>query len=124
MPTYDYLCEACDHKFEHFQSITDPLLKKCPECKKNRLRRLFGTGAAIVFKGSGFYQTDYRSDSYRKGAEADKPPSEKSSNEKSSSEKGGDGGGDKGGKQEGGAKAADGKSSAETSKPKKKKGAD
>jgi predicted nucleic acid-binding Zn ribbon protein len=54
-------------------------LKKCPECKKNKLRRLFGTGAAIMFKGSGFYQTDYRSDSYKKGAEADKKASEPAS---------------------------------------------
>ena len=54
-----------------FQSISDQLLKKCPKCKKSKLRRLFGTGAAIVFKGSGFYQTDYRSDSYKKAARAD-----------------------------------------------------
>lgn len=67
MPTYDYECDACGHAFEHFQSITSDVLKKCPECKKNRLRRLFGTGAAIVFKGSGFYTTDYRSESYKKG---------------------------------------------------------
>ena len=55
MPTYDYVCDACGHKFELFQSINDKLLKKCPECKKSKLRRLFGTGAAVVFKGSGFY---------------------------------------------------------------------
>ncbi len=79
MPTYDYQCDACDHKFEVFQGINDEHLKKCPECKKNKLRRLFGTGAAIMFKGSGFYQTDYRSDSYKKGAEADKKASEPSS---------------------------------------------
>jgi putative FmdB family regulatory protein len=79
MPTYDYQCDACDHKFEVFQSISEEQLKKCPECKKNKLRRLFGTGAAIMFKGSGFYQTDYRSDSYKKGAEADKKASESSS---------------------------------------------
>jgi putative FmdB family regulatory protein len=79
MPTYDYQCDACDHKFEAFQSITEPHLKRCPECKKSKLRRLFGTGAAIMFKGSGFYQTDYRSESYKKGAEADKKASESSS---------------------------------------------
>src|SRR5882672_3119327 len=73
MPTYDYHCDACEHEFEHFQSIKDDLLKKCPECGKPKLRRLFGTGAAIVFKGSGFYQTDYRSDSYKKRAAEDKP---------------------------------------------------
>ncbi len=71
MPTYDYLCEACGHKFELFQSMTDPVQKKCPACKKSKLRRLFGTGAAVMFKGSGFYQTDYRSDSYKKAASAD-----------------------------------------------------
>ena len=75
MPTYDYVCDACEHKFEQFQSIKDEALKKCPECKKPKLRRLIGAGAAIVFKGSGFYQTDYRSESYKKRAEADKPAS-------------------------------------------------
>lgn len=75
MPTYDYLCEACDHKFELFQSITEPVKKKCPECKKPKLRRLFGTGAAIMFKGSGFYITDYRSEGYKKRASEDKTAS-------------------------------------------------
>lgn len=87
MPTYDYECDACGHKFELFQSITESPKKKCPECKKPKLRRLFGTGAAIVFKGSGFYQTDYRSDSYKKRAEADKPPSESKSSESKSDSK-------------------------------------
>jgi putative FmdB family regulatory protein len=82
MPTYDYECDACGHKFELFQSISAPVEKKCPECKKLKLRRLFGTGAAVVFKGSGFYQTDYRSDSYRKAADNDKPASESKSNSK------------------------------------------
>ncbi len=72
MPTYDYVCDACDHEFELFQSITAKNKRKCPECGRLKLRRLFGTGAAIVFKGSGFYQTDYRSESYRQGAEADR----------------------------------------------------
>ena len=76
MPTYDYECDACGHEFELFQSISAPVQKKCPECGKLKLRRLFGTGAAVVFKGSGFYQTDYRSDSYKKGADKDKPASE------------------------------------------------
>ncbi|MEO8497183.1 MAG: zinc ribbon domain-containing protein [Planctomycetota bacterium] len=71
MPTYDYECDACGHAFELFQSISEPLKRKCPECKKQKLRRLFGTGAAVMFKGSGFYQTDYRSDSYKKAAAAD-----------------------------------------------------
>lgn len=73
MPTYDYECSACQHRFEHFQKITDDPLAVCPKCKRKKLMRLFGTGAAVVFKGSGFYQTDYRSESYRKGASADKP---------------------------------------------------
>jgi len=77
MPTYDYVCDACGHAFELFQSMTDSAKKTCPECKKRKLRRLIGTGGAIMFKGSGFYQTDYRSDSYKKAAAADKPPSAK-----------------------------------------------
>ncbi len=71
MPTYDYECDACNHEFELFQSISEPVKRKCPECGKLKLRRLFGTGAAVVFKGSGFYETDYRSDSYKKAAEKD-----------------------------------------------------
>jgi putative FmdB family regulatory protein len=71
MPTYDYECDACKHSFEEFQSMSDELLKKCPVCKKKKLRRLIGTGAAIIFKGSGFYQTDYRSESYKSAAKAD-----------------------------------------------------
>jgi putative FmdB family regulatory protein len=70
MPTYDYECDACHHKFEIFQNMSDELLTKCPKCKKKKLRRLFGAGAAVMFKGSGFYQTDYRSDSYKKSAAA------------------------------------------------------
>lgn len=72
MPTYDYVCEACEHAFELFQSMKEDAKKKCPECGKQKLRRLIGPGAAIVFKGSGFYKTDYRSDSYKKAAAADK----------------------------------------------------
>lgn len=79
MPTYDYECDACGYEMELFQSITEDPVKKCPKCKKNKLRRLFGTGAAIMFKGSGFYETDYRSDSYKKAAAADKKKSESSS---------------------------------------------
>jgi putative FmdB family regulatory protein len=72
MPTYDYHCDACNHEFELFHSIKDDPAKKCPECGKNKLRRLIGPGAAIVFKGSGFYTTDYRSESYKKAAAAEK----------------------------------------------------
>jgi putative FmdB family regulatory protein len=77
MPTYDYVCDACGHEFELFQSMTDSVKRTCPKCKKRKLRRLIGTGGAIMFKGSGFYQTDYRSESYKKAAAADKPPSKK-----------------------------------------------
>ena len=77
MPTYDYRCGGCRHEFEHFQSMSDKPLKKCPKCGKNTLERLIGTGAALIFKGSGFYQTDYRSDSYKKAAETDKPTESK-----------------------------------------------
>jgi putative FmdB family regulatory protein len=76
MPTYDYRCSACSHEFEQFQSMKDKPLRKCPSCGKSALERLIGTGAAIIFKGSGFYQTDYRPDAYKKAAEADKPPTE------------------------------------------------
>lgn len=71
MPTYDYLCDACDHRFELFQSIIAPPERKCPQCGRPKLRRLIGPGAAIIFKGSGFYQTDYRSASYQKKASSD-----------------------------------------------------
>ncbi len=72
MPTYDYVCNACDHEFELFQPITANAKRKCPECGRFKLRRLIGPGAAIVFKGSGFYKTDYRSESYKTGAKAAK----------------------------------------------------
>lgn len=75
MPTYDYECDACGHSLEIFQSMSEGHKRKCPECGKNKLRRLIGAGAAVVFKGSGFYQTDYRSDSYKKSAEAEKKAS-------------------------------------------------
>ena len=60
MPTYDYKCNACGHTFDELQSFSDPPLTKCPKCKKNKLERLFGGGGAIIFKGGGFYETDYR----------------------------------------------------------------
>ena len=79
MPTYDYSCDACHHEFEVFEPITAQPQKKCPKCKKNKLRRLFGAGGGLIFKGSGFYQTDYRSDSYKKAAESEKPKTDDSS---------------------------------------------
>ena len=83
MPTYDYECNSCGHGFELFQTISESLRKKCPQCGKLQLRRLFGTGGAVVFKGSGFYQTDYRSESYKKGADAAKKASSTSDKDKS-----------------------------------------
>ncbi len=96
MPTYDYVCDSCGHEFELFQSITENAKRKCPECGRQKLRRLIGPGAAIVFKGSGFYKTDYRSESYKKGQAADKPTSasggsdSKKSGSKSASQKSSD----------------------------------
>ena len=71
MPTYDYICDACGHEFEAFEPITSTPQNICPACQEAKLRRKIGPGAAILFKGSGFYQTDYRSDSYKKAAKAD-----------------------------------------------------
>ena len=71
MPTYEYHCDACGHEFDEMQSFSADALTKCPKCKKKKLRRLFGTGASIIFKGSGFYETDYRSESYKAGAKAE-----------------------------------------------------
>ena len=82
MPTYDYRCLECGHEFELFQSMTDKVKRKCPECSQLKLKRLIGAGAAVIFKGSGFYETDYRSDSYKKGAEADKKKTEKKDEKK------------------------------------------
>ncbi|MDH4201674.1 MAG: zinc ribbon domain-containing protein [Phycisphaerae bacterium] len=76
MPTYEYRCSNCDHELEAFQSITAKSLKKCPECGKLKLQRLISSGAGLIFKGSGFYETDYRSESYKKGGESEKPKSD------------------------------------------------
>jgi len=71
MPTYEYQCDACGNKFEKFQSITAAPIRKCPRCGKNKVRRLISTGAGLIFKGSGFYITDYRSDSYKEKAKSE-----------------------------------------------------
>jgi putative FmdB family regulatory protein len=97
MPTYDYECEACGHTWEMFQRIVEDPIKQCPDCKKKKARRLFGTGGAVMFKGSGFYETDYRSESYKKGEKAAKDASSKS-----------DSGGDKGSKSSGSKKSPPG----------------
>ncbi|HIG86722.1 MAG TPA: zinc ribbon domain-containing protein [Planctomycetes bacterium] len=93
MPTYDYRCKACAHELELFQSMSDRPKRKCPACGKNQLERLIGGGGGLLFKGSGYYQTDYRSASYTEGAKADadaqkksdeatKPPKESSKTDK------------------------------------------
>lgn len=68
MPTYDYKCDACGNQFERVQSITAPVIRKCPKCGKLKVRRLISAGAGLIFKGSGFYSTDYRSESYKSAA--------------------------------------------------------
>ncbi len=92
MPTYDYRCEGCGHTFDEFQSMTADLLTECPECKEPKLRRLIGSGAAIIFKGSGFYETDYKR--ARKPGDSkpgdSKPGDSKSGDSKSGDSKSGD----------------------------------
>jgi putative FmdB family regulatory protein len=71
MPTYGYVCGKCNHEFDAFQSITAKPLRKCPACGRDALKRLIGTGAGFIFKGSGFYCTDYRSDGYKSAAKSE-----------------------------------------------------
>jgi len=71
MPTYEYKCRACDHHFEAFQSIKDDPLEKCPKCGNYSVERLISAGGGLIFKGSGFYITDYRKDSYKRDAQKD-----------------------------------------------------
>ena len=63
MPTYDYQCQACGHTWELFQSMNDSPVKSCPKCKKRKAKRLLGVGAGLIFKGTGFYETDYKNKS-------------------------------------------------------------
>ncbi len=74
MPTYDYVCTKCGHKFEVFQSMKDNPLTQCPKCKKGRVKRLIGTGAGLLFKGTGFYETDYKRKSSPKETTAGEKP--------------------------------------------------
>jgi putative FmdB family regulatory protein len=135
MPTYEYECKKCGHQFETVQSIKDDRLKKCPksECPdgsgKGKVERLIGAGGGLLFKGSGFYITDYRSDNYKKSAKADKPGGgdkssadkpgggDKSSNDKSSNDK-------SSGSTSSDAKTSDGKSSDGKSSTSKSSSAD
>ena len=87
MPTYDYECEACNHTFEMFQSITAGHIRKCPECGKLKVKRLIGAGSTIIFKGSGFYQTDYRSEEYKSRQKAEKSSSSVDKKESKSKKK-------------------------------------
>ena len=86
MPTYEYECSKCEDIFEVFQSMTDERIKKCPKCG-GKVNRLFGTGSGVIFKGSGFYETDYkRSSDYKKRKSEESRPSSKGSDEKSSTD--------------------------------------
>ncbi len=86
MPTYEYECSECRYKFDIFQSIKEEPKKICPKCKKPKLKRLIGRGAGIIFKGTGFYQTDYRSESYKKKVAEEKKLSSSSRETKSQKE--------------------------------------
>jgi putative FmdB family regulatory protein len=72
MPTYEYICRACGHEFEEFHSIKADPISVCPKCRKKKVERKIGIGGAVIFKGGGFYETDYRSESYKSGADAEK----------------------------------------------------
>jgi len=87
MPTYDYECENCDHEWEVFHSMKQKPIRKCPECGKLKAKRVIGAGGGIIFKGSGFYETDYRSESYKKAADADKKSQTAKSTESKSESK-------------------------------------
>ncbi len=82
MPTYAYVCQNCQHEFDAFQSIKAKPLRACPACGRTALKRLIGSGAGIIFKGSGFYCTDYRSDGYKSAASADTGSKSKSGEKK------------------------------------------
>ena len=85
MPTYEYECSACNSTFEAFQQITERPKRKCPHCGRMKAKRLISAGGGIIFRGSGFYQTDYRSKEYKEKAKAEKeaPTPKKDSSSKS-----------------------------------------
>jgi len=87
MPNYDYQCKECGHIFEVFQKMSDPKLEDCPQQNcSGKIKRLLGTGAGVIFKGSGFYQTDYRSESYKKGQSKEKDSAPKTDSHQGSSD--------------------------------------
>lgn len=93
MPTYDYQCSACGHEWELFQSMNDSPVKSCPKCPKRKARRLLGIGAGLIFKGSGFYETDYKQKSGGENKEgSDKSDSKSSDGSKSDNSKSADSG--------------------------------
>jgi putative FmdB family regulatory protein len=115
MPTYEYSCEKCGKTFETFQSMRDDPLRECPKelCRQKKwghgkIKRLLGTGAGLIFKGSGFYITDYRSNSYKEGAKKDAPAAPAANGEKSS-----------GVKESGGSETASAPAKGSEAKPKK-----
>jgi putative FmdB family regulatory protein len=85
VPTYDYICDACGHHLEIFHSMSEKARKKCPACGKLKLVRQIGSGGGVIFKGAGFYETEYRSESYKKGESAAKSASKPSPKGDSSS---------------------------------------
>ena len=108
MPTYDYECSACGHTFEHFQSMSSNKLRTCPKCKKKKLERHFGIGSGVIFKGSGFYETDYK----RAGkAGTDKTDAADAKSEKTTKEATPSGSGSASAKKDGGSKAGEAKKS-------------
>ena len=120
MPTYDYICDACGHSVEAFQSITAKPLRKCPECSRMKLVRQIGTGAGFIFKGSGFYETDYRSEGYKsaakKEADAGKAKSDAKSDKKSGEKASGTSAGKSDTASKPGSKGSGGKAAGGTSK--------
>jgi putative FmdB family regulatory protein len=86
MPTYEYRCRKCGHTFEKFQSITAEPVRRCPACGKNSAERLISAGAGVIFKGSGFYETDYKRSGEKPDARADDSGSESKSESKSKAE--------------------------------------
>ena len=104
MPTYDYQCHDCGMKFELFQNMTEDPIQECPDCH-GKVKRLIGAGAGLIFKGSGFYATDYRGDGYKEAAKNDKAPSSGEGGKSDEKKKGGDK------KSSGDAKSDSGKSS-------------